>query len=151
MTTLPTLLIKTLHNKAFIQKAKKLDNTGIVIQQNEYSFLKIKDEYIHELYKLLDNTKAQKPDYFSKPEMIGAHITIAYPEENITLHTDDIGKSHSFSIKNFSHVTLGNKQYLVLIISSPSLIELRAKYNLPSKPSYKGVAIDFHITIATYS
>jgi hypothetical protein len=64
------------------------------------------------------------------------------------LHPDDIGQIHTFSVKDFAHVVLGGKEYFVLMIVSPSLDLLRAKYKLPAKPQYKSVFIDFHITIA---
>ena len=90
----------------------------------------------------------QKPDYFSPDKLFsGAHITIVYPEENTVLSNDDIKTQHQFCIQNLSHVILGTKEYFVLMVSVPSLEQLREKHGLPKKPRYKNVAIDFHITI----
>lgn len=142
--------INELNNEILMKKACEFNAIGVVMQQGEYSYLNIADKYVHELYPLLgDNITAQKPDYFSADTPIGAHITIAYPEESILLKHEDIGREHIFSIKNLSHIILGNKEYFVLMVSSPSLAQLRIKYGLPEKPRYKGVSIDFHITIAT--
>jgi hypothetical protein len=139
-----------LENQPLIKKAKQLNPTGTIIQAGSYSFLNIDDAYIHELFDLLDPTyKAQKPDYFSPEKSIGAHITIMYKEENVQLDVQEIGKKHTFHITELRKVTLNNKEYFVLMVSSPSLCTLRSEYNLPKKPRYKGYAIDFHITVAT--
>lgn len=144
------LLATVLNNEPLIRKAQTLDCTGIIQQHGAYTYLNIDDAYIHELYELLsDNVKARKPDYFSASKnSVGAHITVAYNEENIVLHPDDIGQTHSFSITSFSRVVFGTKEYFVLMVSSPSLDQLRTKYGLPEKPCYKNTPIDFHITVA---
>lgn len=143
------LITTKLNNQTLLQNAKRLPAHGIIATKEYYSFLKIRDEYIHELYDLLDKQfNTQKPNYFSPPKAIGAHITIAYPEESTILHANDIGQEHIFTVKDFCHVTLDTKKYLVLLISAPSLTQLRKKYHLPEKPRYKGHSIDFHITIA---
>ncbi|WP_408011819.1 hypothetical protein [Rickettsia bellii] len=41
-----------------------------------------------------------------------------------------------------------NKQYYVLKVSSPSLISLRKKYQLPPQLNFKGYKVSLHITIA---
>ena len=144
------MLFTILDNEPLLQRAKELEASGRVIQKETYSFLKTDDAYVHTLFDLLDTkSTAQKPDYFSLPEPIGAHITITYNEENIILDHDDIDKMHAFFVTKVAHVILGNKEYVVLMISAPSLAQLRAKYGLSEKPRYKGYAIDFHITIAT--
>lgn len=148
MTTSLLLSSTILNNEPLLQKAEKLSNTGIIVQQDAYSFLKVEDAYIHELYALLNDPTVQKPDCFSLPKAAGAHISIIYNEENILLSANDINTQHNFSVKNFSHVKLGAKEYFVLFISAPSLNQLRLKYGLPEKPRYKNIPIDFHITIA---
>lgn len=150
----PLVLFSTIIiNEPLLEKAKKLPNSGIIQQQGTYAFLKIDDAFIHDLYELLiHDGMMQKPDYFSPEKLFaGAHITIAYQEENKTLSCDDINIHHQFSIQNLSHVRLGPKEYFVLMVSAPSLEQLREKYGLPRKPYYKNIPIDFHITISIRS
>lgn len=143
------LTVTELNNEPLIQKAQTINNVGVLNLNGAYAFLKITDAFIHELYELLEEKQnVQKPDYFHPLNPIGAHITVAYPEENSMLHIDDIDTQHTFTIKNFCRVELGHKEYFVLIISSPTLAHLRAKSGLPEKPVFKGISIDFHITIA---
>lgn len=152
---IPIILSTTiLSNELLLKKANEFIKTGKVIQKEQYSYLKISDDYIHELYNLLDpdiKAKVQKPNYFSEQDPIGAHITISYPEENIVLDPKDIEQEHTFSIQSLNHAILGSKQYYILIISLESLTNLRKKYGLNEKPKYKGVLIGFHITIAATS
>jgi hypothetical protein len=146
------LTVTELHNEPLIQKAKTFKNSGALKQNGAYAYLKIADAFIHELYELLDDAvPAQKPDYFHPLNAIGAHITFTYPEENIVLHSNDIDTQHTFTIKNFCRAALGQKEYFVLTVSSPSLALLRTKHGLQEKLVYKDASIDFHITIATWN
>lgn len=145
-------MITHLRNESLLKRAFELEMIGIVIQDGMYSYLKINDAYIHELYELLGNEitrTAQKPDYFSLDKAIGAHITIIYPEENKLIHPDEIGKLHRFSVQSFCRAIVGIKEYYVLLVSSSSLAALRKKHDLPEKLCFKGISIDFHITLAT--
>lgn len=142
------LFVIKLHNQNLIDKANNFVNKGFIVKQGNYYFLKIDDNFIHELYPLLpQDEKIEKPDYFTSQDPIGAHITVAYEEEKVTLEASDVGQSHHFTIKELCSVILGNKEYFVLIVNSFSMDALRCKYNLLLKPKFKNVRIDFHITI----
>jgi hypothetical protein len=142
------LITQLVVNELLLQKAHTLDTFGIVALQGFYSYLKIDDAYIHDLYNLLETSLAlAKPDYFSSSKSAGAHITISYAEENTQL-ASDIGAVHYFSIKNLYYAIIDDKRYFVLLVSSPSLQQLRQKYRLPERPYYKGIPVEFHITIA---
>jgi hypothetical protein len=143
------LLSTALDNQRLIEHARTINSAGILVQSGSYVFLNIDNAYIHELFDLLDPAyDAQKPDYFSSEKSAGAHITVFYNEEDVQFDPKEVGKCHTFSVIDLHKVTLNNKEYFVLMISSPSLRELRIKHNLTDKPRYKGYSIDFHITIA---
>ena len=148
MTVPLTLLATILNNDALVQQAQQLPNIGVVRKNDTYAYLKIADAYVHELYDLIGVASTQKVDYFSPAKPVGAHITITYNEEGVSLPVADLAQEHAFTISNFSHVILGDKEYYVLMIAAPSLEQLRVKHGLDKKPRYKGVPIDFHITIA---
>ncbi len=143
------MLITTLTNEPLLEKAHMLNATGTLMQKDLYAYLKITDEYIHQLYDFLDtNLSIEKPDYFSEAKSAGAHVTIFYPDEHVVVKPEDLGKTHGFSIENLCYVMLGKKGYFVLMVTIPSLAQLRADYGLSQKPVYKGFPIEFHITIA---
>ncbi|MCC8370159.1 MAG: hypothetical protein LN566_02145 [Rickettsia endosymbiont of Stiretrus anchorago] len=144
------LTFQKLDNPELIKAAKSLKNEGIVLQDKNYAYLKISDDFIHKLYPLIAEHKdLQKPNYFSEQCNIGAHITITYPNEEIVINDQDINVIYSFEIEELAKMQIENKQYYVLKISSPSLISLRKKYQLPPQLSFKGYKVGLHITIAT--
>lgn len=142
------LIISKIPHDHLIDRARLLKNEGIVIQQSNYHFLKIDDDFIHALNPLLN---VRKPDYFTQPQDIGAHITIIYPEEESILTPNDLGQIHTFKIQEFCKATLDSKEYYVLLVDSESLTELRLRYGLPAQPRYKNNRISFHITVGVGS
>jgi len=144
------LVIERLDNPDLIEVAKNLKMQGVLLQDENYSYLKIDDSFIHNLFSLIPDSKnLQKPDYFCEKDNSGAHITITYPEEGILIKDDDINVIHSFEITELIKTRVGLKEYYVLMVSSPSLSFLRKKYNLPPMLNFKGYNIGLHITIAT--
>jgi hypothetical protein len=115
--------------------------------ENNLAYLDIDDAYIHELFPLVPDKKAIKPDYFAAGG-VGAHITLMYPEEGKKIKKEDIGQTYNFTIKDFVSAKINQKIYYALLIESPTLLQLRKKYSLPDQLCFKGYAIGFHITIA---
>lgn len=109
-------------------------------------YLNIDDNYIHHLFALLPDNQAIKPDYFG-PNLIGAHISVFYPEENIHCINDDLHQIHHFNVLNLFTANLDSKKYYALKVFSPSLLALRRRYGLTDKLSFKNHWIDFHITV----
>lgn len=143
------LIFTKIHNQELLNKAYSLANNGILKKSNNYYFLKLADNFIHDLYPIIKSNKMiVKPDYFSIENSTGAHITLAYEEENADLPLFEIGQVHEFLIEEYGSIVLKNKEYHVLIINSASLNALRIKYNLPLKPAFKNFLVNFHITIA---
>lgn len=141
------LIISKISHPRLIEQARLLKNHGTVVQQSNYHFLKIDDDFIHRLHPFL--LDIPKPNYFTSAQDIGAHITIVYPEEGMILASSDIGQTHTFTVQEFCKATLDSKEYYVLMVGSDSLMELRLKYGLAAQPKYKNNRIQFHITIAS--
>lgn len=104
------------------------------------------DAYVHQLFSLLKDGTVQKPDYFGE-QSVGAHITIIYPEEHKNIQKKDLQQQHHFLVKEIVTAEIGRKIYYVLLVDSPSLLQLRRKYDLPDLLSFKGYSIGFHITV----
>jgi hypothetical protein len=137
---LPTLL----------NQSRSLCQVGTLAQtKSGFVYVEIEDAYIHQLYPLLTQKflKATKPPYFG-PGLTGAHISLIYPNEQISIPNFELEKQYDFTIKDLVRARIVNKYYYVLLVSSPALIKLRQRYNLPEKLDFKGYEIDLHITIA---
>ncbi len=144
-------IMKKLSNPELIAAATQFATNGkLAISANNLVYLDIDDAYIHRLFPLLQNQQIKKPDYFSKGSA-GAHITVIYPEENKNINVKELGQEYSFAIKEMVAAEIGVKTYYVLLVKSPSLLQLRRKYKLPDALCFKGYAIDFHITIGVES
>jgi len=142
-----------LDNPALIKLAAKLPTIGTLAITNQHLvYLDIVDDYIHQLFPLLENKNnlIVKPDYFNK-YLIGAHISVIYPEENKLINPIELGKQHKFKIKNLITMEINSKVYYALRVESHSLLELRRKYKLPDKLNFRGIRVEFHITIGTLS
>ena len=129
------------------QLSEKLATKGkLTISDNNLVYLDVDDDYIHQLFPLLEDQNIQKPDYFGIG-LAGAHISVIYPEENISVGSSDLYKQHQFDIKGVFTAEIGLKQYYALLINAPSLLQLRRKYGVSDMLPFKGYLVDFHITI----
>lgn len=132
---------------AIIHAASHLKRKGqLEKSKNNLIYLNIDDAYIHKLFPLLQDYQIKMPDYFGEGS-VGAHITVIYPEEGKEINKKDLGAEHDFSIKNVAVTEIGQKTYYVLLIDSPSLLQLRRKYNLPDLLCFKDYSVGFHITV----
>lgn len=123
---------------------------NIKIYPDGFSYLDIDNSFIHATYPLLDYSGIVKPNYFSaKHNQIGAHISITYPEENVTLDRREENRLITFSVVGLFAADLGNKRYFALKVDAPDLIQLRHHYGLGDKLQLKGYLLELHITIAT--
>jgi hypothetical protein len=144
---LKTPRITTLINPEITRHIKELTPSGkLAVTQNNLTYLKLDDNYIHELFPLITQPGIQKPDYFN-PGSEGAHMTVIYPEENKTIKAEDLNQQHEFTINQIATAEINNKIYTILLADSPSLIDLRHRYQLPDLLGFRGYAIGFHITI----
>lgn len=140
----PTLL-EYAKNKLSLQGILKQDDSG------SYCYLKIQDDFIFELLPLINEPGLSIPDYFPPRYDTGAHISVIYPEEMPPekIIIDELEQSFSFEATGLLSISVFNKTFFALTVLSPSLKQLRLKYNLPTKLNYRGLLVPFHITIAT--
>ena len=136
-----------LHLPKLMRAAKALKPFGKLARSaNNLIYLDVDDAYIHQLFPLLDNTKIKKPDYF-KEGSVGAHVSVIYPEEPAVIMEKYLGKEYHFKIKELVTAEINLKNYHVLLVNSPMLLQLRNNHDLPDKLNFKNYFIDFHITI----
>lgn len=141
--------ITRIDNPAILRLAEQLPKTGkLEISANQLTYLNVLDEYIHELYPLLEDKTIQKPAYFGKGK-VGAHISVIYPEEAIIANFTEHGRLYDFTIRDLVVAKIGMRNYYVLLVESPELQLIRHKYQLPAQLNFKGYAINFHITIGS--
>lgn len=130
-----------------IDNANKLSMLGTTqFSNNKLFYLNVDDNFIHQLFPLLNDKEIIKPNYFGEKSG-GAHVTIIYQDEHRNISPKDLDQQHEFNIKDLVSALIGNKTYYVLLVESPSLLALRQKYNLPDLLCFKGYSIGFHITI----
>lgn len=145
MMLIPSMI--KLNNPEVLHVASGLNSFGrLVISDNKLIYLNIDDAYIHQLFPLLNNEEIKKPDYF-KEGSVGAHVTVAYPEEQSIFDKRDFGKEYHFKVKELVVADINQKKYYVLLVDSPMLRQLRTKHGLPEQLNFKQHLIDFHITI----
>lgn len=139
--------ITKLNIPELISTAAQLATEGVLRKsKNNLIYLDIDDNYINRLFPLLEDKSIQKPNYFGKG-LIGAHISIIYPEEQRIFKPEDLNKNYSFQIKELVKAEINLKNYVVLLINSPELVRLRNKYHLDDQLNFKNHLIDLHITI----
>ncbi|MFA6915762.1 MAG: hypothetical protein WC222_05140 [Parachlamydiales bacterium] len=110
-----------------------------------YIYLKVDDNYIKEIFPLLDAPDYTMPPYFRRADSPGAHISVFYEEETKNLpQIAEVGKKFTFTPESITTVNAGRKRYIILRVNSPELEALRTKYGL--KPLLQGHP--FHISIA---
>lgn len=110
------------------------------------TYLDIDDNFIHQIFPLIPDMLAMKPEYFGD-DLVGAHISVIYPEEDISCYKADLNKEHDFAVTGLFSAVLENKKYYVLKVKAPSLISLRRRHGLSDKLVFKNCLIDLHITV----
>ncbi len=140
-------------NEQLLQVSQTIGNTGKLTCTDQFVYLDISNEFIYQLFPLMQEDQANKPDYFSEHKSSGAHISIVYPGELISFEQlSTAGERFEFEIQAFGKINFNHKTYFVLQVDCLSLTQIRNQLGLYSLPIYKGFAIPcYHITIATKS
>ena len=137
--------METSHGALVLWAQEHLPQKGDLKEGSDgYVYLKVDDNYINQLFPMLNEPEYIKPPFFRRPDSPGAHISVFYVDERRrTGPIAEIGKTYNFKISTFSFVPPKTKEYAVLEVLSPELEQLRMKYNL--SPLLKNH--EFHITI----
>lgn len=139
--------IEVLTNHLLLDSASRISQRGfLALSANKLLYLKVDDDYIHDLYPLLQSEVIQKPDYF-RNKRAGAHISVMYPSEGLFAFTNQLGGEHIFQITEFVAAKIGHRIYYALMVECPGLSLIRKQLHLTDKLNFKGYAIGFHITI----
>ena len=151
MSKFETMTFTALSNPAALQIVKDFATEGILQQRGNYCYLKVDDEYIHKIQPAFAAYGSiVKPDYFSPPEDVGAHISVIYPEEGLAVRAG-IGQKHRFSIDGLMKAKYGIQEFFALTVTAPSLAAFRQQRHLAPRPTFKGQTIVFHITVGVRS
>ena len=109
-----------------------------------FLYVDLDDNYIHSLVDFIRDQGFQEPPYFGE-KLIGAHITVAYPNEIRNQIMEECGMPVSFTLRECQIVHPPRwkevEEVYLIVVDAPMLDQLREKYGL-SKRQY-----DCHITI----
>ncbi len=132
--------------KALLLAQKELPNHGILEQSHDgYVYLKVPDEYVYRLFPLIKEPGFIKPDSIRRHTKIGAHVTVFYANEGKEIKPiEELGKTYTFIPQDILTVRSAKKEFIVLVIDSPELEQLRKNHDF--SPWVQGHA--FHITLA---
>ena len=131
--------------EALAYAQKNLPHVGTLIQKPDgYAYIKVDDRYINELFPLLNAPSGyEKPPYFRRDNLPGAHISVVYKNEKIKLK--EAGQKFSFTIRDITTVSPNSKNsYIILQVDAPELENLRKRYKLGAKLN----GHEFHISLA---
>lgn len=127
---------------------KHLPGEGILKSTQNFVYVDIDDAYIHDLISFLKEDGFEEPKYFGTSDLVGAHITVIYPDEIKEYGAKGIaecGEKIPFAPKEckIAHPPQweDNESVYFIVIDAPELDQIREKYGLPFR------AHDFHITI----
>ena len=66
---------------------KTLPTSGVLKKNSEgFIYVDLNDDYIHKMIPFIQNEGFEKPPYFGKPPLVGAHITVIRAEEMKRFH-----------------------------------------------------------------
>jgi hypothetical protein len=127
---------------------RNLPCCGKLKSESGFVYVNVDDRYIHDLIPFLEDLGFEKPPYFGREDLVGAHITVIYPkemQEYALSAIEEVGKSIAFTplyCKIVSPPTWKEIDLVYLIVvEAKELDDIRIKYGLP-KQKY-----DYHITI----
>lgn len=121
---------------------------GVLKISHGFVYVDLDDKYVHKLITFLTQDGFKEPPYFGNTDLVGAHITVASPEETERYRLKEIqecGDVIPFTLKRCEVVHPPKwkeiDELYLIVVESPELDKIRKKYGLP-KQEY-----DFHITI----
>jgi hypothetical protein len=113
--------------------------------ENGFVYLDLDDAYIHELIHFIEDDGFEEPPYFGKPGLIGAHISVVYPNEERSEGTIELGQMIQFTPLECKIIHPlkweGVEEVYLIEVDAPELDLIRAKYGLPK------AEFGYHITV----
>lgn len=127
---------------------ERLPQYGVLKNSGSFLYLDVDDAYIHKLISLIQEEGFEEPPYFGSPGLVGAHITVIYPDEMKKLvvgKIEECGQTLPFAVQGCEIVHPPRWQKIdevyVIVLAAPELEKLREKYGLPKQE------FAFHLTI----
>lgn len=125
----------------------ELPHYGVLKSTERWVYVDLDDAYIHTLIGFIQSEGFEEPPYFGTADLVGAHITVVYPEEmeqcEIRVIEED-GEVISFIPTQCEIVPSPRRQGIdevsLIIVEAPALDRIRQKYGLPKRK------YPFHIT-----
>lgn len=121
---------------------------GTLENSDGFVYVDVDDRYIRELIKFIKKEGFEEPPYFGRSDLVGAHITVVYPEEMKKYNVqciEECGTSIQFIPRSCQIVHPPRWEEIdevyFIVVDVPQLDDLRKKYGLPKRE------YDFHITI----
>ncbi|HSX11384.1 MAG TPA: hypothetical protein VLF94_06700 [Chlamydiales bacterium] len=121
---------------------------GTLKNSSGFVYVDVDDGYIHELIPFIQEEGFEEPPYFGRSDLVGAHITVIYPEEMKKYNIQSIkecGTSIQFTPRACQVVHPPRQKetdgVYFIVVDAPQLDDLRKQYGLPKRE------YDFHITI----
>lgn len=118
-----------------------------VLRENAdgFVYVDIDDNYIHELIHFIEGEGYQEPPYFGQPELVGAHISVMYSNEERMGPIAEEGQIIHFTPLECRVIQPPNweaiEDVFLIEVYAPELDLIRAKYGLPE------FAFGYHITV----
>jgi len=127
---------------------RQLPHCGVLKNSEGFVYVNVDDEYVHKLVSFIKDEGFEEPPYFGDAGLVGAHITVIYPDEVKKYGIKEIqecGKTINFTPKKCQVVRPPKwekiDQVYFVVVEAPELDQIREKYGLPKRE------YDFHITI----
>lgn len=119
---------------------------GILRENTDgFIYVDVDDNYIHELIHFIEGEGYQEPPYFGGSELVGAHISVVYANEERMGSLAEEGQIIHFTPRECRVVHPphwnGVEDVYLIEVDAPELDLIRAKYGLPK------VEFGYHITI----
>lgn len=125
-----------------------LPHFGILKNSGGFVYLDVDDEYIHKLVAFIQDDGFEEPPYFGSADLVGAHITVIYPDEVKKYGIKEVqecGETIHFTPKECKVVHPPRWQEIdevyFIVVEAPELDRIREKHGLPKRE------YDYHITI----
>ncbi len=139
-------------NAAFEAALSNIPRKGVLCKLDTgYVYLKVSEAFRDQLIPLIEAPIKQRLSLERRVDDVGAHISIVYPDEIQTaFEVPDLGRSVDFEIQGLDlyTATVHGGSYLVLLVKSVELEQIRVALHLHKEHFYYGIQVPFHITLA---